>query len=281
MLRLAPTFRRLFLLPWAERALWQRTNGQPYEGLVSKLTPNPNQYSRGTIRRARRYGFDLELDLSDLIDWYLFWGFDDPSHDRLVALATATDVVIDVGANMGITAMRMVRYTGRVIAVEADPVNFARAKRNLELNAIRNVTLVNVGVSDRVGDGFIERPNKNNLGMNRIADAGEPIRLSTIDALVEEYELKWVDLIKIDTEGHEMLVLDGAAITLEAFRPQLFVELDDTNLRRAGSSAAALLSRLGQMGYDVVDAATEKSVDPEQLSGCHIDVIARPPRRNA
>src|SRR5437879_1660441 len=98
-------FRSVWKIPALERALVRRTNRHPYSGLVSKLPPLARDYRRGTRRVAVRYGLRLDLDLSDLGNWYAYWGFTAPSHDALVRLCRPGATVVDVGANFGITAL--------------------------------------------------------------------------------------------------------------------------------------------------------------------------------
>jgi hypothetical protein len=65
-----------------------------------------------------------------------------------------------------------------------------------------------------------------------------------------------VSLVKIDVQGGEMLLLEGAKRTLENTRPALFVEVDDRALRYFGSSARALVTRR--------EAAGDKMHEPQR-----------------
>jgi len=71
----------------------------------------------------------------------------------------------------------------------------------------------------------------------------------TLDDLVAEAGPRSVSLVKIDVQGAEMLVLEGAKRMLGKMRPPLFVEVDDRNLVDMGSSAHALVAHLEQAGY--------------------------------
>lgn len=266
-----------FRWPPLESWLLSRTIGADFSGLSSRLPPNPWQYPSGLSRQVQRCGLTLSLDLSDLVDWYIFWGFRDPSVERLVDLCPAGADVLDVGANIGFTALRLARRTtGRVIGVEADPANYARCMRNLALNAVPNLTVLNLGVSDHEGPGTISRPNAHNLGMNRIGGVGAPITLVTLDKLVDEQDLKRVALVKIDVEGHEGHVLRGAKRTLETSRPVLFMELSDYLLCIQGSSGPELVSQVQSFGYEVRSALTATRIEPAAASGSAMDVICTP-----
>lgn len=197
--------------------------------------------------------------------------------ERLLDLCPAVGDVLDVGANVGLTSLRLARRTsGRVMGVEPDPVNYARCVRNLALNHEPNLTVLNVGLSDHDGPATIDRPDEHNRGMNRVGSAGVPIVLTTLDALVEAHGLHSVRLIKVDVEGHEPYVLRGATRTLALARPVLFLELSDHLLRIQGSSAPDLVKQLRSLGYDVNNALTGSRIEVADTSGVAMDVICTP-----
>src|SRR5262249_32983042 len=103
-------------------------------------------------------------------------------------------------------------------------------------------------------------------GDHRITFSADGITVPavTVDDLVAEAGAKSVSLIKIDVQGAEMLVLEGATRTLEQMRPALFVEVDDRNLMDLNSSALALVAHLERAGYETHELANEGP--PRKLS---------------
>ena len=79
----------------------------------------------------------------------------------------------------------------------------------------------------------------------------------TIDDLVTEAGTPSVSLVKIDVQGAELLVLEGAKRTLDKMRPVLFVEVDDRALGSFGASAQALVTRIEGAGYEMYELAYE------------------------
>lgn len=75
------------------------------------------------------------------------------------------------------------------------------------------------------------------------------VRVSTVDAMVERAGLPRVDFIKADVEGAEPLVLEGAARTLERFRPTLLLEIEGRHPAKYGARADELADRLRVAGY--------------------------------
>jgi hypothetical protein len=73
--------------------------------------------------------------------------------------------------------------------------------------------------------------------------------MATIDHIVSLHRARDVSLIKIDVQGGEIGVLEGAAKTVKNEQPALVLELDPMALARGGSSLGELLDRLADMRY--------------------------------
>jgi hypothetical protein len=87
--------------------------------------------------------------------------------------------------------------------------------------------------------------------------SGEPylkvnVMASTVDDLVTKYRLA-PGFMKVDVEGTENLVIEGARRTLQIHRPRVILELSDFLLRRNGSSAVAVVAEFERLNYEVVD----------------------------
>jgi FkbM family methyltransferase len=131
-------------------------------------------------------------------------------------------VFLDVGAHIGkYTVMlgRRLGSRGRVIAIEADPDNFAALKRNVEENGLHNVTALNVAAVDRDREVTLYRdpcePIKHSLQKTGEQRGGVSIVGRSIDSVLAELGIVEVHLVKLDVEGVEMEVLIGARETLE------------------------------------------------------------------
>jgi len=124
--------------------------------------------------------------------------------------------VIDVGANIGyfsLLASRLVGNNGKVWAIEPEPNNFKNLIENIKLNSMENIIPVGKAASD-INDKarlFISREESGEhslVGIHpQIKDTIE-VETFKLDDLVDNHK---VDLIKTDTEGHEVSVLSGAS----------------------------------------------------------------------
>ena len=136
--------------------------------------------------------------------------------------------VIDVGAHQGRYAIQFSRRVGEkglVLAVEPEDRNLTLLNRNLELNEIHNVLAI-CGACWSCREP-LQFSHGNTLDLSRVTQSasknGDLIGLP-LDDLVAEVALRRVDLVKIDVEGAELEVLEGAQRVLREFQPSLFVE---------------------------------------------------------
>lgn len=178
-------------------------------------------------------------------------------HPAVRARLAPGGIAIDIGANLGewtLPFARAVGAAGRVLAIEPAPRNAEALARTLAANALDRVELVSCAIGDDDGTVDFAVPLvtsvRNDTGTAHVgsAEAGyETLRVAMrrLDRLVAERGWEPVDIIKIDVEGHERRVLDGAAQTLARFRPVLVIETG----HEAGDDRAVIHDRLAALGY--------------------------------
>lgn len=147
-------------------------------------------------------------------------------------LLEADSVVLDVGANIGLTALVTAELVsaGRVLAVEGAPRNHAALLRNLDAHAKGLAEAVHCAVGASVGDPvhFVDDSAFGHVVSDgtMIASPSTLVPLTTIDALVTRHAFTRLDLIKLDIEGFEQDALEGARETLARFDPVVFLEFN-------------------------------------------------------
>lgn len=143
------------------------------------------------------------------------------------------DWVLDIGANLGQYTSQLsmlVGPQGRVIALEPMPATFELLAANARLFAFENVTLLNIAASHITSTMAMEAPQWSNGAVNYYeahlaAEGSGPWVLTLpIDALHLPHPIR---LAKIDTEGHELAVLEGMVQLIKRDRPILIVEAND------------------------------------------------------
>jgi len=152
------------------------------------------------------------------------------------------DVVVDVGAYVGlysILSSMLVGKGGFVIAIEPVPPTFRVLKRNLELNNVKNAVALNLALSGQNGEQDLYVPKVSSAGSSffldhlkaqSVKDYGKiRVRFSSFDNLTKKINLKHVDIVKVDVEGAELSVLQGASKSLEkGLIDKLVVEVHKT-----------------------------------------------------
>ncbi len=164
---------------------------------------------------------------------------------------------LDVGANVGLFSLEMGRLvgpTGRVVALEPDPVNLEMLKRNLEANQAHNVRVLNQAASDLSGQGrlFIrsEHSGDSRIYAHDYSQRALPVQTVRLDDLLNQ--LPGVDFVKIDTQGAETAVLRGMRDIAGQERPlTVFCEFGPEFLRQAGSSADEFLDLVEELGFSL------------------------------
>lgn len=251
-------------------------------GMFSKLAPNQYQYPANSFRKFTTNGIQMNVDISDYIGHYIYFGFKDLSVAGLLGLVRPNMTILDVGANIGFTALNMANKSqpnGVVYAFEPDPFNFSQLRSNTSQNK-QNVLIQNIGLGSKKDQLKLAVNTFNNRGGNRINnDATENyslIDIIKIDDFVSSNKIEKVDLVKIDVEGFEMHVLNGAHEMLKKDKPVLFIELSDDNLKEQGSTAKQLIQHLTNIGYSCYNSVDNAKVTlSDDFTNCHYDIICK------
>ena len=185
---------------------------------------------------------------------------------------------IDVGANDGCYVHYLRRYARRAIAFEPMPV-FARMLRR---KFRRRVVVESVALSDAAGTVSLCMPVVDGAvvgGCSTISSAASavyPARRAIevpTDRLDDVYGDD-VGFIKIDVEGHQQAVLDGAVATIRRCRPRMLVEVEERLSPGGLARAKAYFKDLGYRGYYVHDGRL-KPID--QFSIAHLQKTSNLP----
>lgn len=140
---------------------------------------------------------------------------------------------IDVGGNKGdfsLLAANIVGPDGRVLTFEPEPDNCHWIKNSTQLNQYNNIQLFDIALSDNneVAQLFIgEKSGWHSLISSQGNTDNRTIEVEThrLDSVLERIDIQHVDMIKIDVEGAEMAVLNGAEELLDN-NPELILLLD-------------------------------------------------------
>jgi FkbM family methyltransferase len=174
--------------------------------------------------------------------------------DRLREFVPAGSLVIDVGANVGFFSLRFADWvgsTGQVIAIEPEQHNYDILTSALMRAGLSGRTRVLKAAAVAVAGTTLLEINPLHPADHKLSrdGTGLPIDGVTLDELVEDKRELRPSLVKIDVQGAEMLVLQGASGILKAAGPVLFIELHELGLSRFGTSVSAILDHVSEYGY--------------------------------
>jgi len=154
------------------------------------------------------------------------------------------DVVLECGGHHGCTAIVLSNWVGaagKVVTFEPSPANCDIIEKNIQQNGLRNVTLERKAVGAE--RGIITISDASN---SSVTPSGKGRRVELI--CLDEYEHLNPTFLKIDVEGFEMQVLQGAKQILST-RPKLAIEIHTENLSKYGASVQDLFRLIDVENY--------------------------------
>jgi FkbM family methyltransferase len=228
--------------PWIKRATdWipdriRRREGVIQRGVVQGLRFNPGGSATGFLL-----------------------GTHDPGIQRALSVLLKPGMVVyDVGANVGFTAIiaaHCVGSAGRVICFEPQPSCFKLIQHNAAINGYKHVEVRGEALGEENGSASFVVTNNSTFShlangtTQQAKGTNIDVTVRRLDSLVADESLPKPDLIKIDVEGAEQQMLNGAMATLREAKPILLIELHGTNtvvsdaLTAAGYTSSIVGSR--------------------------------------
>jgi len=203
-------------------------------------------------------------------------------------------VVLDIGANEGfytLLASHCVGATGQVVAFEPSPRERRRLRMNSWLNRFRNVRVEGKAVAAQEGEMKLFVVESRETGCNSLRPPGIQgstsaisIEATTLDLFVRRNGLERVDFMKIDVEGAELSVLQGAVTLLQAApRPFMMIEVSDLRTRPWGYSSREIANFLRHLEYDLFRPLRIGELEPLDVDdikdGSDFNAIAAPRER--
>ncbi len=179
-------------------------------------------------------------------------------------------VFLDVGAYIGYDSLKAslkVGEGGRVVAFEPNPNTLTILRANIAASGAGNIIVQPIACTDTEQTLVLyDATLGGNSGSSSLSEenAGSMARPYTvrgrpIDAVVRELALNRVDVLKADVEGAELLVLRGAAQTLQRFHPKLILEVVPGQLASMNTSVDELESFVTSLGYNAVHTVDYKN----------------------
>jgi FkbM family methyltransferase len=265
---------RLYPEPREERDPWSKAAARPgVARRVGRFLKSPARRKYITMAlRARRVFPEMPIPLrlpygawwlaeKGALDHELMYnGFEETEMRFVQRLLRPGMTVLDIGAHHGLYTLlsaKRVGQRGRVIAFEPSPRECRRLAKHVRVNRCGNVEVEACAVGDRQGeaelfmvDGF--RDWGNSLRPPAVPEPTRQVRVPVrrLDDVLAERGIERVDFIKLDAEGGELGVLEGAKRLLQtAPRPAILAEVEDIRTRPWGYQAREIIQLLARWNY--------------------------------
>lgn len=185
-------------------------------------------------------GYRIFLNIDKQVDKEVYIGsFEAININFFRKLLEGNMVIFDVGANIGyysIVAAGKLKNNGVIYAFEPASTPFNQFQLNIQINAIQNIELFQLGVADKSGEvnfNVCEDDAYNSIGSSPMSTIKQSLKINvvSIDEFCENKNIKHIDIMKIDTEGAEYLILKGGKnIFSSSNAPILFCEYNKSTI---------------------------------------------------
>jgi FkbM family methyltransferase len=215
---------------------------------------------RTGMRNALVFGSRFSLDLSDYLQRQIYAGSFERVESAVVRKKLRSGMTfVDVGANIGYytaLAARLVGPTGAVFAFEPSDYAFPRLNAMLETNRLTWARAIKYGLADVPGErllfGAVDEHFCDLRTASMIPDDNPHravVRTETLDYAADQLNIEHIDFLKIDVDGFEPFVLQGAAGLIKNRRiSNMMMECDEGCFNRINTSIAEVVEDLRRKG---------------------------------
>lgn len=191
--------------------------------------------------------------------------------DAIDSMVRAGDICYDLGASIGYMTLLMARKAKHVYAFEPAPHAIAEMRRHIAANGMQNVTVVPSPVSDAVrAVRFCLTDVAYGSSINETETRWPVLSLetTTLDLFVRDHPVP--DFLKMDVEGEEGAVLDGAHELLAHRKTSICCEV------HSREAARSVIGTLERFGYKLTLLDGSKAKVPEEVVAGDFHILARP-----
>lgn len=235
--------------------------GQSYPFFL-KFIPPPSYFKKGVFQRVKRNHTFFSLDLSDYMQWHIFASQPDDSWEKAQKNFQSPQTIIDIGANVGAFSLKLANALKNqketafeIIAFEPNPPIFENLQNNIALNSsiahfikVKKLALAHQNSTM----AFHFSPTNSGGGQLSMQSHNQSISVpvSTLDDYLAQNPPAFpISFIKIDVEGFEPFVIEGAQKTISQYKPNLYIEITESWFQKNGRSVQEIYAFLDTLGY--------------------------------
>jgi FkbM family methyltransferase len=190
------------------------------------------------------YAFDSDSIISGVLRRGNAW--EQFMHKYFRKYSNQNGVALDIGGNIGTHSVVLSRFFKKVYSFE--PFVWDVLQKNLEINNIQNVEVIPLALSNVQTPRISKIKHDHvNVGASTIdpTNGDIQIQMNSLDNLNLNLRGEFISFVKIDVEGHEFEVLQGAEKMLRAYKPTMIIEIRPKNKKRC----FAFLKNLGYRNF--------------------------------
>ncbi len=233
------------------------------EFIIKKIFFSQRYLLKKRLVRAINNNYEKELALIDR--------FSDKSKNAL-----------DIGVYRGVYSLKLSQNFKQIHAFEPNPLLFPYLNDNLK-KIIKNINLYNLALSDKSGETELKLPVRSNsifkdnieelyqLGAASVHPENEFEKFKKIQVKVEKLDnilIENIGFIKIDVEGHELEVIEGAKETIIKNKPVLLVEIEK---RHSKKPVEETIGKINNLEYDCYFVEDNKLIPVEKLNNKNLE----------
>jgi FkbM family methyltransferase len=221
--------------------------------------PDRRKIARFSLPEGILFDYPLSSTIGALLSME---EYENPERDFVRRCLRSGGTFLDIGANAGLytlLAAQCVGDSGRVYAFEPGQRELELLRHNIRINQFTNVTVVDSAVSSVNGTArFAESSDGAMSSLARTKHPGQKIvewrsvSTLTLDDAVENFQIGKIDFIKMDVEGAEKLVMEGATRTLQADdNPIILFEASEMGSAGFGYTVPDFLAEIQRKGLRI------------------------------
>jgi FkbM family methyltransferase len=246
------------LPPQMLRKLYYSPVGTPLVRIYDRVNKNNDKLEVYETKQ----GFKMFLSPARVVERAIIYNAFEPGVIALFSSLLRKDsIVFDIGSWHGIYALLAATKAKQVIALEINPDNIARIKDNISLNEgfDKVIKVFNIGASNKRAIGVLDVRESALMNRIRVLDMPEQktdrqaaIIVDTLDNIASNLDIKQIELMLIDIEGHEIYALEGMRELLSRKAVKhLIIEVHPKILEEIGTKDVEVIQILKNSGYKV------------------------------
>jgi FkbM family methyltransferase len=176
-----------------------------------------------------------------------------------------TDTFLDIGANIGQHSLYASHFCDNVISFEPIKKIFFQFVESISINDIYNIRVYNFGLGNQNGK-FLIHSSDANIGASSLVtkssnrNISQEVKIKKLDNIVSDLQIHKVDFMKIDVEGYEWEVLQGAEKLISIHKPKILIEFTPVIYKEKDNSIGEkIYDFLKSKNYIIIDVDNDGS----------------------